>query len=143
MKLLLPSQIWLLYRLGVISLEQGKQILYKEFSMNKYLEEYQKAEKEGKTETITHEIFTWDEEGQELAGIVKKVSEFKEGQYEQNANQYEIDTGEGVVSTVLGGATDKQLEGTQLVNKKIYIQFKGQKEIAGSKRVNLFKIKVW
>jgi len=111
--------------------------------MNSFLEEFQKAEKAGKTEQLTREIYTWEEEGQELAGVLENVSVFEGGLYEQEVNQYQINTGEGVVSTILGSATDKQIEKLAKVGMKIYIQYRGKKEIAGSKHVNIFTVKVW
>lgn len=107
-----------------------------------YEKEWDAAEEKGKTVQLTTEIHTWDEEGQIIIGIVKEVSQFTGGIFDTEVNQYLIDTRHGLVSTVLGSATDKQLEETNLTGRKIKIVYRGKKEMKDGKQVNIFDIKV-
>ncbi len=106
-------------------------------------EDYEKQKEKGKVTRLTRQIWTWDEEGQTLIGNVKAIEPFTEGMFDTEVNSYIIDTEGGIISTVLGSATDKQLSKIDPVGKNIFIEYMGKKELKGSRTVNLFNVDVW
>lgn len=108
-----------------------------------YADDYLKAKEKGKTTQVTKEIFTWDEEGEQIIGRVLEVSVFTGGKFESKSMQYTIDTDNGIVTTVLGTATDKQLKDKNLVGKVIFIEYGGKIELGDGRQVNRFKVEVW
>lgn len=108
-----------------------------------YREEYEKAKEKGKVQTLTREIWTFEEEGQELLGKCLKIEPFKEGSFDTEVNCYTIETESGIVTTVLGSATDKQLMKIDPVGRSLYIVYKGKKPLADGRSVNLFKVDVF
>ena len=108
-----------------------------------YREEYEKAKEKSKVEIITRQIVSWEEEGQLLIGQFIRTEPFTEGEFDTEVLSYIIDTDDGIITTVLGSATDKQLEKVDLRNRNICIEYQGKKELGESKRCNLFKVTVW
>lgn len=107
-----------------------------------FKDEFIKAQDKGKTKTLTRLIHTWEEEGEELFGRVVSIEPFTEGQFDTEVNSYQIETDIGIVTTVLGSATDKQLAKIDPVGMKIYIKYNGKKMLKGGNSVNLFHIEV-
>lgn len=108
-----------------------------------YKEEYEKAKGKGKTKTLTSQIHSWDEEGEELVGKVIDVKPFKEGKFDTEVDCYWLETDEGIVTTVLGSATDKQLKEVDPIGQNIHITYKGKKMLADGRSVNNFHVEVF
>ena len=90
-------------------------------------EDYEKAKEKGKATRLTRQIHTWDEEGQSLVGVVLSIEPFTEGSFDTEVNSYIIETEGGIITTVLGSATDKQLSKIDPVGQKIFIEYMGKK----------------
>jgi len=108
-----------------------------------YKDDYDKAKGKGKIKTLTSQIVTWEEEGQELVGKVLKVSPFTLGKFETEVDCYLIDTDDGIVTTVLGSATDKQLKEVDPVGQMIYIKYNGKTMLKDGRQVNNFHVEVF
>ncbi len=106
-------------------------------------EDYEKQKEKGKVTRLTRQIWTWDEEGQTLIGKVLKIEPFTEGQFDTEVNSYIIETEGGIITTVLGSATDRQLSKIDPVGKKIFIEYLGKKELKDGRSVNLFNVDTW
>lgn len=107
-----------------------------------YKDQYDDAKKKGKTEQVTTNIHTWEEEGEKIIGLVYGIEPFVEGQFETEVNKYIIDTDDGFVSTVLGSSTDKQIAKKVAKGNVVCITFEGKKHLKDGKSVNLFNIEV-
>jgi len=110
--------------------------------MGKYDEEVKKAMKEGKMEQLTTDIINWQEEGQTVCGRVHNIVPFTGGKFDTEVNQYIIDTDDGLKSTILGSAADKQLKGVELIGRTVYIEYRGKKNLDDGRQVNNFRILV-
>ncbi len=106
-------------------------------------EDYEKQKEKGKVTRLTRQIWTWDEEGQILVGKVKSIEPFTEGMFDTEVNSYIIETEGGIITTVLGSATDKQLSKIDPVGKNIFIEYLGKKELKDGRSVNLFNVDTW
>lgn len=106
-------------------------------------EDYQKAKEKGKVQRLTRQIWTWDEEGQQLIGKVLAIEPFSEGMFDTEVKSYIIETPQGIVTTVLGSATDKQLVKVDPVGRNIFIEYRGKKALKDGRSVNLFDVDVW
>ena len=107
-----------------------------------YKDEFQKSQEKGKTKVLTTIIYTWESEGQELYGVVHDVRPFKLGKFDTEVDCYIIQTDDGLITTVLGSATDKQLKEVDPIGMKIYILYKGKKQLDDGRQVNLFHVEV-
>ena len=67
---------------------------------------------------------------------------FDKGQYDTTCNQYILETDDGLVSTIMGSGTDKQLEGVKLKGSVVLIMFKGKLELPNGKMCNKFKVQI-
>ncbi|MBA7579844.1 hypothetical protein ES708_21722 [subsurface metagenome] len=72
-----------------------------------------------------------------------KIEPFSEGQFDTEVNSYIIETEGGIVTTVLGSATDKQLSKIDPVGSNIFIEYLGKKTLKDGRSVNLFNVDVW
>jgi hypothetical protein len=108
-----------------------------------FAEDYKRAKERGKVEQATTQIFQFDEENRTLIGKLKDVTEFKEGKFETEVNKYIFQTDSGLVSTVLGAATDKQITGKVSPGQNLAITWKGKKPIGNGQTVNVFEIEVF
>ncbi|MBW8036254.1 MAG: hypothetical protein FVQ79_11645 [Planctomycetes bacterium] len=108
-----------------------------------FQEDYEKARDKGKLKRLTKQIQSWDEEGQVLMGKCTIVEPFTEGQFDTEVNSYTIETDAGIISTVLGSATDKQLSKIDPVGKNIRIAYRGKKTLKDGRPMNLFDVDVW
>lgn len=107
------------------------------------LDDYLKAKEKGKTKVMTCLIYTWDEEGQVLCGTCKEIKPFTEGKFDTEVNMYKIES-EGILyTTVLGSATDKQLKDIDPVGQKIYIEYRGKKQLEDGRQINNFHVEVF
>ena len=108
-----------------------------------YQEDFEKANEKGATQEVTKNIQSWVDEGETVIGKLVSIGPVNEGTFDTEVNSYLIDTDDGMVTTVLGSATDKQLAGLEIMGKLIYIEYRGKKNLKDGKQVNTFKIKVW
>ena len=108
-----------------------------------YKEAYDKAIDKGKTQRLTRQIWTWEEEGQILIGKCLEIEAFTEGSFDTEVKSYLIETDDGIITTVLGSATDKQLAKVDPVGKGIMIKYQGKKALSDGRSVNLFIVDVF
>ena len=102
---------------------------------------FAEAEKKKNIKEVSFEIIKWDKAGETLTGEIQACDDFTGGDFEGICNQWRIATDRGVVSCVLGSASDKHMADC-IVGDIVRIQYRGKKEIKGGKKVNLFNIKV-
>lgn len=107
-----------------------------------YMEQYKEALIKGKLKRHTYRIHTWSEDTAHLTGKVLAIKEFKGGTFDAVVNAYTIAADDGVVSCVLGSATDGQLEGIDLIGQLVHIEYCGKKELVDGRQVNLFNVDV-
>ena len=107
-----------------------------------YADKFKEADKKGKAIQISTNIHTWEEEGTQLVGKLVDVQPFTEGIFDTEVKKYLIDTDIGLVSTVLGSSTDKQIANSIKPGCLLSITFEGKKLLAGDNHVNLFNVKV-
>lgn len=107
-----------------------------------YADEFNKASEKGKVDQISTNIHTWEEEGTVLIGKLVAVEPFTEGSFDTEVNKYLIDTDFGLVSTVLGSATDKQIARKIKPGCLMCIRFEGKKHLKDGKAVNLFNVRI-
>ena len=107
-----------------------------------YKEDFEKSKDKGKTKVLTTIIYTWESEGQELFGKVLEVKPFVLGKFDTEVDCYLIQTDDGIITTVLGSATDKQLKEVDSVGSMIYIKYGGKKQLDDGRQVNLFHVEV-
>lgn len=103
-------------------------------------DDFLKAKEKNKTKQVTTNIFTFDTEGDELVGVLKQVGPFEEGIFDTDVNKYTFQTDNGLISTVLGAATDKQLGPKECIGKLMRIVYHGKKQLKNDKAVNLYTI---
>lgn len=103
---------------------------------------YAAAKSAGKLKRPTYRIHTWAEESAVLIGKVISISRFEGGKFEASVNAYRIETDEGAVSCILGTYTDTQLEGIDLLEKVVCIQYLGKKTLEDDRKVNMFEVDV-
>ncbi len=108
-----------------------------------FQEEYEKAVAKGKVQRLTRQIWTFEAEGDVLIGKVLSIEPFTAGTFDTEVKCYIIEREQGVVSTVLGSATDKQLSKIDPVGRSIRIEYLGKKPLDDGRHVNLFHVDVW
>jgi hypothetical protein len=91
-------------------------------------------------ELLTFNIKKWDESGDFIIGKVVKIEDFQGSKFETICKSYLFDTDQGLISTILGASSDKQLESMDLTNHILYVEYLGQIDLEGGKRCNRFKI---
>ena len=106
-----------------------------------YEEMRQKAIEDNQMDQLTIPIHSWKSEGEELIGLVKEIKEFQDSKFETSCKQYIIHTDTGLVSTVLGAASDKQLEKQKILGRVIWIIYKGKGSLDDGRQFNKFEIK--
>jgi len=106
-----------------------------------YEEMFDKAEAEGQTKPLSVEIISWDSEGQTVIGKLIDIEIFQGDKEKGDCNAYILEADRGLVSFILGSATDKRLQDLEVGNI-MKVVYRGQKEIKGGNRVNLFNIMV-
>jgi len=103
---------------------------------------YKDAIEADKVIRTTHTIHQWVEEGQTIIGRVIDISEFTGGKFDQPCNQYMIDTDDGIISTLMGASTDKQLAVHDILGNVVCITYKGKKLLDDNRQINLFEVGV-
>lgn len=107
-----------------------------------YKELMKDARKAKAVDQLTHTITQWTEEGQQIIGRVIDIQPFTGGKFEGSCNQYLIETDDGIISTLLGGATDKQIVDNDISGKVVCITFNGKKILEDNRQINLFTVEI-
>jgi len=105
-----------------------------------YTELFDQAEEEGRIVFNSVEIMKWEKEGQTLTGELLAIEIFDGNRYSEQCNKYLLKTNSGIVSFILGAATDGRLQDIT-EGMIIRVVYKGQKELKDGKRVNVFDVK--
>jgi len=106
--------------------------------MSTYKEMYDKAVKAKEIRQITATYHAWDKEGEVILGRFIGSSEVESSLGGGTYNQYLLETDEGPVKFALGRSADAEI-GAMLKKDRIYrIEYRGQEEISGGRRVNKF-----
>lgn len=109
--------------------------------MKTYAEQYELAAADNKAVDRVTEYLTL-EEGQVLIGKLLDIEEFEGNQEMGSCKRYIIDSDDGLVSLLLGQATDKQLENHLQIGEGIYVMYRGKIRIAGGqKQVNKYVVR--
>lgn len=91
-------------------------------------------------EPLNVDIHSWKEEGDWIAGQLKEINDFKEGNFDNTCMQYIFKTDDGLVSCVLGQAVDKQVKDKMKIDNFYYIKFKGKLSLDDGRSVNRFSV---
>ena len=105
-----------------------------------YADIVNKGEKKGGGKEITANIFAFKEPGDELVGKLLRVESFTGGKFDSACNQYFFETDEGQTQTILGAATDKQLEKQDVTGHVLRITFRGKISLEDGRQFNKFRI---
>lgn len=105
-----------------------------------YDDAFDEAVEQDQVEAAVVRIFKFTEPDQRVTGELLAISEFEDGQYDQAANQYLVDTDSGPVSFVLGGATDDRITDELEVGDLMRVTYHGQKELPDGRTVNDFDV---
>jgi len=105
-----------------------------------YEEMFDRAEQEGRIDFNSIEIVKWEDEGQQLTGELIAIEIFEGNRYNDQCNKYMLRTDSGIVSFILGAATDNRLQDVT-EGMIIRVIYKGQKDLKDGKRVNVFDVK--
>jgi len=105
-----------------------------------YVEQAEKAFKNGKTENLTPTYVEWENEGQVIVGELKGVVSIKSNKNEGIYNQYMFDTDDGLLKFHLGMVTDGEAGSVMEVGGIYHIEYQGQIKIGGGKNVNKFHV---
>lgn len=108
-----------------------------------YEDAYNEAHEKGQTFALTKQIVTWEDEGQRIIGKVLSIDPFTDGIFEGEVNVYTLETNQGLVTTVLGAATDKQFMKTDPLGLTVAIIFKGKKPLSKGGQCNIFEIEAF
>lgn len=106
-----------------------------------YQQQLEKAKKSGKAKCLMVDIFTWKEPGQELVGKVLEVKPFEGGKFDSTCMKYIMETDDGMITTILGAAADKQFEGKDVTGKVLWITYKGKVDLDNGKKCNRYDIR--
>jgi len=106
-----------------------------------YQEQLAKAKRKGTAKSLMVDIHTWKEPGDELVGKVMEVKPFEGGKFDSTCMKYIMDTDNGMITTILGAAADKQFEGKDVTGKVLWITYKGKTDLEGGKQCNRFDIR--
>ena len=91
---------------------------------------------------VSVEFYQWEEEGQILIGRLLEFEEVMSKEFEKPYNRYIIDTDDGLQGVICGYVMDSLVANKDLIGKIIAIEYLGQKQLAGDRVVNRFKINV-
>lgn len=73
-------------------------------------------------------------EGEHVVGKLIAIEEVKLPQYEKPCNRYILDTDKGPASVLMGGATDKNIEGKLHIGWLTYIKFEGKRSLGDDRK---------
>ena len=90
--------------------------------------------KSGNSEQLAMQILKWENAGEYIIGTLKRFMPFTGGSFDESCMSYIFDTGEGLVSAVLGSTADKTLAFEENIGRDFTIIFLGKKQGAVNKR---------
>jgi len=105
-----------------------------------YADAFDEAVKAENVSELTREIWKPENEGDCLIGVVVAVTPFTEGKFDTAVNAYLLQTDEGLMSCVLGSATDAQVKGRELTGQLVRISYHGKRELEGGRTMNVYKV---
>jgi len=103
-----------------------------------YREMLDNARKNETAEDIAAQIFQFAEEGDCLVGKLIGVDVFESQMYDTNCMRYVFDTDDGVVSCVLGKATDDRISARLKVGQVLALTYQGKAKTSRGNMVNQF-----
>lgn len=113
-------------------------------SQKSYEEMFHDSQGQNIGEDLTSIFIQWENPGQTVVGMFLYSETIVPKEEMGPVTRYSIKTDEGTCSAILGGATDKQLEGKLIPGDYISIVYGGKKSIdGGKKQVNHFDVRRW
>lgn len=110
--------------------------------MNRYAEMAKEAHGKKHGEDLTNVFVSWETENQKLIGKLLKIETVTPDEKMGSVQRYVFDTGDFSASCILGGATDKQLEGKLVPGDLVEITYHGKQKLKDGKReVNRFDVR--
>lgn len=103
---------------------------------------FKEADSEEKTSQVSHDFYTWEEEGQTLYCQILDSEEMYSKEYDQNFTRYIADTDDGLVGVIFGTVFDKLYQEKNLQGKIIRVEYLGQKQLDAGRTVNRFRVDV-
>jgi len=108
--------------------------------MTNYKKSYDEAKKAGKTIERTAKYIKLDTKGEIIVGRFISAQAVASNLGGDTYNQYLFETDEGFIKFALGRAADHEI-GAVLIKNCVYaIEFLGQEDLTGGRRVNKFKM---
>ena len=108
--------------------------------MSDYKSMYNRAKKDGTVIKRTAQYKEWDEKGDIIIGKFISANPVQSKMSDGSYNQYLFETDDGLVKFALGKSTDQEVSEI-LVKFNIYaIEFLGQEDLTGGRRVNKFNV---
>lgn len=101
---------------------------------------YKAAQEKDTVARLDLKMVQWGDPGSVLIGEFVSQEDMTSEKFEGTVQRYVFKTDAGLMSCLLGSATDKQIEGRMQPGDLMRIEFEGQKDIGSGKTVNLFKI---
>jgi len=105
-----------------------------------YKEAYTKAKKEESLEQLTATYLEFKKEGVTVIGRYIHVNVVPGKRPDTEYNQYLFETDEGLIKFAMGNVTDNEAGALMRIGEIYRIEFKGQEELTGGRRVNKFFI---
>jgi len=95
----------------------------------------------GEGEDLLLKIKPWEQVGDFLVGELESVHDFESSEFDTPCKRYVLRTNGGRISTVLGAVVDKSLQGQNLIDKTLYIEYKGKIPTKGGRHMNDFVVR--
>lgn len=106
--------------------------------MKSYKELYEAAKKSKTTRELTAEYLKLNKKGDNVLGRLVGVNAVQSTMGGGEYNQYLFETDDGLVKFAMGRAGDAEIGAVMETGKVYRIEFQGQEEISGGRRVNKF-----
>lgn len=108
-----------------------------------YAERFGDGEKAGKIKTLDVQLLEWEEEGQELIGMLIGYEEHQSPQFKQVCQKYLFDTDDGRVSVICGAVTDRILAHDENLGNIFRLTFEGKEHGKKTGRIfNRFRVEM-
>ena len=107
-----------------------------------YERRFKQAHEEQKTSQVSHEFYTWEEEGQVLYCRILDSEEMTSKDYEGTFYRYIADSDDGLIGVIFGSVFDKLYQEKNLAGKIIRVEYLGQKQLDAGRTVNRFRVDI-
>lgn len=113
-----------------------------------YEQQWKKSKEEGKTQQVSYNISSWDEEGKVLIGKLLKVRKVSSkeigGTFDGEVNKYLFATDEGLVSCICGTSVDRVIDGQEdrFIGQIMAIEFQGKRQLSQGREFNVFRLDI-